>query len=496
MNTNLARLCLMMVAVLTIVSCENKSEMHPTETPIATSSPASSASQSTIPTPEPTSTTSPHPTNIPIDKVRIMLEEEPRMPSNASALVSSASKHWIIDFSESMNRTSVEETLKRNLLQLGSTSNTVDIKFEWMNDRQLKVITSLRTTEVEANRVIYTISVNGASTTAGAKLEQTSEFRATVGDIKQIYRISIDGKSREKLSSFDKPYFLNKVPNDAGYMFTTQNTYYCECDARSKALYDLFDYGQRTHVSYPVELYTSYVGEGGKVVADTKGFFYTNPQGLKMPESRSEYHISLDGYLFGTGISKDRRYAFIVRGEKGQKTDFDFILLNLETGQQEVYAKTIKGNPPSNQISDGTLPISFNDDGKQVTFIMENTEPWGYERYAFNWDQRTVKPLASPDGEVWWSVNMTSDGVFQLSNSGDLYKNGVKQNKPKEVSYGTWINNSHKLMMFEVVAGRSNKLTMYDADSKQITPTNIILQPDENVIGTSSDGNWIYVSGK
>lgn len=91
---------------------------------------------------------------------------------------------------------------------------------------------------------------------------------------------------------------------------------------------------------------------------------------------------------------------------------------------------------------------------------------------------------------------MTSDGVFQLSNSGDLYKNGVKQNKPKEVSYGTWINNSHKLMMFEVVAGRSNKLIMYDADSKQITPTNIILQPDENVIGTSSDGNWIYVSGK
>ncbi|WNR46784.1 hypothetical protein [Paenibacillus roseipurpureus] len=415
------------------------------------------------------------------------------MPTNASARVSSTPKHWIIEFSEPMNRTSVEDTMKRNLLPEDIKINAVNIQFEWVNDRQLKVTTSLQSTELEDNRIIFTLSVNDALTSTGNKLAGASVFRAIVGEIKQIYRISFDGKSREKLSSFDKPYMFNKVLNDSGYIFTTQSTYYCECDARSEVLYDLFDYEQQTHVSYPVELFYSYSGEGD-FFADSKGFFYRNPKDLKMPESSTEYHISLDGYIFGTGISKDRRYALVAVGEKDQKTDFDLVFLNLETGQKDVYAKAMKGYAPANQVSDGTMPITFQDDGKQVTFMMENKNPWGYEQYAFNWENRTVQPWVSPDGEIWWENNMTSDGVYRLSGRGEVYKNGVKQKQPTPVMYGTWVNNSHQLLILEFLADRGSKLSIFDADTGQISPMNILLKPDENFIGTSTDGKWIYVT--
>lgn len=418
------------------------------------------------------------------------------MPSQASARVSSTPKHWIIEFSEPMNRTSVEETLKRNLLPIDSNSNSVEIKFEWENDRQLKVMTtSLQTTDLEDKRIIFKISVNDAMTSTGAKLEMTNEFRAIVSDIKQIYRISFDGKTKEKLSSFEKPYALNRVLNDPGYIFATQSTYYCECDAMSRVVYDLFDYELRTLVSYPVELFYSYTGEG-KFFADTRGFFYTNPAGLKVPESSTAYKMSLDGYVFGSGISKDRRYALIALGGKNLKTDFDLVVLNLETGKQEVYAKAMKGHAPDNQVSSGTMPIMFHDDGKQVTFTMENKNPWSYVHYAFNWETRTVKPWSSPAGDNWWDANMTSDGVYHLYGNGDLYKNGIKQNKPEKITHGTWVNGTHKLMMYESLADKKNELVFYDADNGQISKTNIILPSDEHFIGTSTDGKWIYFSGK
>ncbi|MFE5324656.1 hypothetical protein ACFQ88_39060 [Paenibacillus sp. NPDC056579] len=486
----------MIAAIFLLAGCfdriHNSNEVTPTApSPPAPVIPKDSEGKPAITEPSPSPSAAAKP-------VHIVLEDEPRLPSQATALVSKTPKKWVLSFGESMNRASVEEVMKRNLVPAGSQDLSVDITFQWENDRMLKVTTTPKPAESSENpnaRLVYSLSVNGAQTAAGNKLEKADEFRAVISDVEQIYRYSLDGKIKEKLSSFDKPYMLRSVM-DPGYIAAVQFAQYCECDAPSSKLYDLFSLKDRTFVSYPVELYDSYTGEGNFDV-DSRGFFYSNPKGLPIPQSASVNNITIDGMIFGTGISKDRRHVFIAKGTKDQKTDFDLAIINLDNGKQDVFEKAMKGYPPANQVSSRDTPIVFRDDGKLVIFTMENREPWGYVNYAFDWGSRTVTPWKSPTGvDDWSGANMSSDGVYQLNGDGHIYKNGVKQNGPKPIMHGIWVNGTHSMILFENKGNNTKELLLYDADSGKMALTNISLRHDQYVIGSSEDGKWLYVTDK
>jgi hypothetical protein len=502
--------CWILLAI-SVAACSSR-ETPPQETTTAQPKPteppqAPAAEQRTVETPPLPKADAPKET--PFDyasltePVLIRLDEEPRLHSPIATVVTPAPQAFTLFFREAMDRASVEQALGSRAEERAKEDESAVVPhftFKWMNDRQLHLTVTIPEADTpDTGGRSYLLDVNGATTAAGTKLQDPPAFRALVHAPPQIWRISADGKERERIFAFDKPYFsFESLGDDNRYLLLGRFQTYCECDADYEKLYALFDMREKRLIPYAVPLTTTYMG-AGTFYADKRGFFYKGPgTGEQMPTGETVVKIQTDGYVHGANFSKDHDYLIMAVGTEGQEGDFDLVIRTLATGEEQRIKQALRGGAPYSEVSSGRVPVSFEDDGRYVYFQMRDKNAYKELRYKYSWETKTVTAWTPPiPAEAWASFTSSSDGVYQLYPNGGLYKG--TQHIADQPSFGYWLNGTHTVVYLEYdtqapeTSRYREQIKVYDADRQTARTIAAKLYDDTSIIGTSPDGKWIYV---
>ncbi|MFY0544497.1 hypothetical protein [Brevibacillus sp. H7] len=434
------------------------------------------------------------------EDVRIQLDSAPRLHSPVNTVVTPEPQAFTLYFREAMNRPSVEEALRKRAEEVQEEwqgSILPAFSFRWASDRQLRLLVTVPPgEEPDHGGRRYLLDVKGAKTQQGMELEDPPVFTATLYAPKQLWRVSVDGQQKEQLSSFTEPYFTLKFLDDEHrYLLLSRFLQYCECDADHERMYAVYDVNTRKLTPYPLPLQTTYMGEGD-FVADRRGFFYAKPGAESgLSSDGTAVPIRVDSYIHGAGFSKDHSHVFMAVGKKGQTGDFDLLIRNLDSGQEQRFPQALKGMAPQNELSGGPAPVFFQDDGENVTFAMRDPLEYKERRYAYTWKTGKVTVWQPPiPPESWSGYTQSSDGLYQLYANGGLYKG--KTLISEHFPYGYWLTGTHVLVYQEYLpAGGSSKLQIkrFDADRNETKTIMTDLPPGIELIGTSPDGEWIYI---
>lgn len=437
------------------------------------------------------------------DAVTIALEGEPRLKLPAATLVSPTTQTFHITFPQPMDRESVERIIRANSVRTqNSPPPAGKFAFDWQSDTELKV--ELRLSEDDHNEPLnrmYNIDVNGATTKQGADIRDQFSFLAVVSRPHQLWRLASDGKTAEPLTAFDVPYGIQMLDQNASYLLLTRHTHYCECDAPSIPLYSVYDTATKTIVDYPVPLFTHYEGEGAFVV-DRRGFMYADTKASDVPAGKELVRVKIDGYVQGAQFSKDGRTIIAAVGRDARQIrDFDLVLIDLASGGERRYAGALKGRLESDMLSDGTLPVSFYDDGHRVYTRMYDDDHQEI-RYSYDWAANRVGSWSAPEEASGWSgFAASADGEYRLYANAGLYRGEVKRDDAFNGGIRTgypvhWLGESHTFAYkgYEETAGSSKPhIYAHDADSGKSRMLVADVPWSAELIGASPDGRWIYV---
>lgn len=435
----------------------------------------------------------------------ISFEGDTRLKAPATTLVSPTTQTFRIAFKEPMDRESVVRAILQSNSEMRGQENTVaseKFAFDWTSDTDLRV--ELRLTEddyaEETNR-IYAVQVNGAKTKQGADIREQPGYRVVVRKPDQLWRIASDGKSTDRLTSFQVPYGMRLLDDDARYLLLTRPTNYCECDAPSVPLYSVYDTAAKTVTDYPVPLYTQYVGDGA-FIADRRGFMYADTGAKGVPEGKETVRIRVDGYVQGARISRDGKTVVAAVGKDARQTsDLDLVLIDLAGGKERKFAGALLGKLESNLVTDGTLPVSFYDDGKHIYTRM--FDPDGKEiRYSYDWATNGIGTWNAPKEASGWSGFVASaDGSYRMYANAGLFKGDEKKADIPRGMAGYpvhWLGASHTFVYKayeEPAQNRKQHIYAHDADSGRARAIVTNVSPYSELIGASTDGKWIYAHG-
>lgn len=432
--------------------------------------------------------------------VLIRLADEPRLQSPLKTKVTPTQSYTLF-FRQPMNRATVEAAI-RKLAALPPDDyyqRTVpEFLFRWASDRQLHLTVTVPTAyDPRYVSRIYRIDVTGAVAKNGKKLVDSPSLTAVVEPPDQLWRISLDGKRKERLTTFLQPYHIQLLDETARYMLLSRPTKVCECDANYEQLKTLYDRQTKQLVHYPSSATTNYMGEG-LFAADLRGFFYPveNRRAKLPPTARL---IDKREYIHGASFSKDRKFILMAAGTREQEKDLDLIIRNLATGKEQRFPKAMRGGVWYNQVSSGRVPIPFYDDGRSVFFAMD-PDTGNEKQYLYRWTDNRVLPWKSPTNNLWGGYASSSDGMYRLYPNGGLYKG--KQIINGAIREGIWLPGTHLIANThesaptgtnETKAGGTWQLTLYDADSNKAKLVSASLPSHTRVAGGSPDGKWIYL---
>ncbi|WP_134684489.1 hypothetical protein [Brevibacillus migulae] len=433
----------------------------------------------------------------------IILNEEQRLRSPITTVVAPQPQTYTFLFKEAMDRASVQQALEQNAQKQTKEDprNIVpQLSLQWIHDHKLEVTVNVPQANVPdfGNRA-YRLDLSGAKTASGKTLTEAPFFHAVLYAPPQLWRISTDGKHKEKLHSFEKPYYsITSLDRDSRYLILSRFGEYCECDADYERLYALFDREQKKLTPYPFELSTHYRGPGAFVV-DTRGFFYKKPAPDKLiPKSDTAIELQMKAFIHGAALSLDRQYVLMAVGAPTQTSDLDLLLYHVQTGAQQRFPKALKGSVPQSELNGEPLPVIFQDNGKQVTFTMQKEGEYKEIRYLFDWQSEKVSPWNPPIPDNAYSgYTASDDGAYHLFANGGLFRGDQSINR--DLWEGHWIAGTHKLVYKDyrhdgpADSPYREQLKLYDADrlTTTILADNLFIQ--SNVVGVSPDGKWIYL---
>lgn len=441
------------------------------------------------------------------EDVRIQLDGDPRLHSPLRTAVGTAPQAYTFFFRESMDRSSVEEAIRRHAK---ATENgryiQPDLSFHWAHDRQLHVLATLPSPLEPEARQEYVLNAGGAKTAKGSAIRGNSAFHSVVTSPNQVWRISLDGGQREKLTDFSDPYKVaNVLDADNNNLLLYRYWKLGEYDDFHAHLYTVYDRGKQTYTRYPVKLAVNYRGEGA-FVADRRGFFYALPEkGTELPASEFSVPVRVDGFVHGASFSKDRKSLLMAVGAAEQKKDLDLVILDLEAGTKKTILRALKGTTPTDEGDDVALPIRFDDDGRYATFYLWQSEEKPVEiRQRYDWKSGKVVSWNPPVPKDSWSGYVQSDdGKYQMYWSVGLHQGSSFIWEPDGTALpGLWLPGTHQYVYTKLEGGTegtpsSQSIHLFDADRKQDSELFTGLPAELKVIGVSEDGKWLYVqSGK
>ncbi|GAB2700859.1 stalk domain-containing protein [Paenibacillus thermoaerophilus] len=438
------------------------------------------------------------------EPVSIWLESEPRLRAPIRTLVSDSPQTYVLEFAEPMNRESVAAAIREQAVE-GQSPNAPKLEwfFRWENDRLLKADVQVTIKNAEIRTYLYgdyRVDVRGALTSGGKRIKEAPVFMASIQVPTQLWRYSASGESRELLAAYDEPYSFLKLSHSDRYLIGSRPTDFCECDAVLDRLYALYDLEEKRLIPYPVKLDRVYRGTGD-FVADRRGFFYERPAaGIEVPGSAQAVPIHVDGYVHGASFSKDGRHVFLYVGDEDQTEGLSVMLYSLESGTARVLEESIEGAPPHDQGFGRKMAVEFRDDGKQVYFVLHDGESYREIRYAYDWEQDEIRSVQLPIPDEYWSgYSASSDGQYRLYANGGLYRGEERLDYEANWWSEHWLDGTHRLV---------HSADDYQADQLQYTGSIRVLDAGSmeektlyeglyhyfRIIGTSGDGNWIYVS--
>jgi hypothetical protein len=439
-------------------------------------------------------------------EVLIQLNSEPRLHSPLRTLVSDGPQEYTLYFRQPMQRDSVEQALQVQAKAFQKDwpySFVPELTFAWKNDQELKV-TAKVPASAKADQLSdsYLLDVKGAKTQNGTVLDDVPNFFATVTKPDQLWRISLDGKVRERLSSLSEPYMFKQLGTDDRYFFLSRFKEYCECDKELERLYALYDVETKQVISYPVPLATNYVGPGTFIV-DRRGFFYKQPdEQTVVPESQTAVPVQVDGYIHGSSFSRNGSHLLLAvgQGQEQQQTDLDLVVYALENGTSERLTGALKGNVPLREPIGSPMPIHFYDDGEYVYYAMRDQEKQTEQRYMYSWQTKQISAWNPPVDEYAWSgFIISSDGKYQMYPNAGVYKGKELVYQDLNAPGDFWINGTHLMVghKYEDVpdgVAPQESITLFDADTQKRWAIAEHLPGGTWVIGSSSDGKWIYLT--
>lgn len=444
------------------------------------------------------------------EAVRIVLDSEPRLVSPIQTTVYPADQTFTLTFGEDMDRQSVERAIAANgTKESGMETRRMKIvyRFDWSDDRKLKLTVDAAEPEEPGSAASlyplqrYTVDTAGASTQTGRLLSKPPGFTAVVLPPVQLWRVSSDGRVREKLSDFREPVFRLEVPSKAAPLAIAYRlTEYCECDRRSPYLSAVYDSQHQSALQpYPSEIMMNYTGKGD-FYAYPGGYFAEAPgHGEKpVPGTDGAVHVRPEGYIWGTAWSKDGRRIIMARSAaREQVTDLELLVFDTETRTYKSYPSAIRGELPDREVSSEKIPVDFMDDGEYVHFSVwgpgEEGTSRGPARYRYHWKTETLSAWEPPvESPYWWiGFKSTDDGTYRLYVDGTLFRDGKQAGKLQEhVYYGSyWLPGTHRL----IYGNGSGELRQYDAGSMADTALVQGMPEEARPAGVSPDGKWIYI---
>ncbi|WP_010492222.1 hypothetical protein [Paenibacillus elgii] len=439
--------------------------------------------------------------------VRIRLKDEPRLQSPVATTVAPTKQQFTLEFGEAMDRASVEAALKDQAKQYtekeGAFGDGIVPSFDyrWVNDRELD-LTVGEISLPDPTFHSYQLSVSGAKTKSGRTLGESPSFKGVIEQPNQLWKMSVDGKSSEPLTSFDPPYGIEMLDESGKFLLLSRTTHYCQCDAPFEGIYTVYDVKEKKFIPYPNKLMTRYMGSGN-FIADRRGFFYEQPeQGTGLPASDMAVAVRLNDYVHGAGFSKDRTRLIMAVGTREQERDLDLLVFDLKSSKEQRLSKVLVGKVPFSQTHSGRWPVGFEDDGERV-FVMMDTDTGHEKRYAYTWKTGKLEPLKLPlPDDSWGGFTRTTDGAYQFYYNAGIYKGAVKISEDIRGD-GDWISGTHLLLRMQESPGTpkdsiyNRDLVVFDADKRAERKIASGVWDGTSVAGSSPDGKWIYlISGK
>lgn len=438
------------------------------------------------------------------EDVRIQLDAEPRLHSPIRTVVGTTPQAYTLFFREPMDRSSVEEAIR---LHAKDTSQLHYVEprlaFHWVHDRQLRVWATLpKLPEVDRAGPEYVLNAAGAKTLKGREIGEDLAFRSVVIETGQVWKVSLDGSLKEKLSAFTAPYIVTRVlDREHRFLLAYRYREFCECDAPHIPLYAVYDLNQKELIRYPVPLTVNYRGKG-EFVADRRGFFYAKPEGdVQVSVSEWTTPVNVKGFVHGASFSHDDRYVLMAVGTEKHQKDLDLVIMDLETGREQRLPGAVKGTIPTSEADGSILPVTFDDDGRFATFIMrENADSLTEIRQRYDWKAKKVVSWNPPVAQdVWSGYTQSDDGKYQMYFNGGLYQ-GTELVTELERS-GIWVPGTHLLAYTKWEEGKEGKpstesLRIFDVDQREERVILEGLPHGFGIIGASSDGKWLLVQSE
>lgn len=408
-----------------------------------------------------------------------------------------------------MDRKSVEKSLLDFNMpdpQTPLPKDPLSFKFDWKNDKELKLTVTPALLDGKKEPVTrhYRIYFKGAQTLSKKVLQDPPGFGATIHMPIQLWRVSVDGTKREKLTDWKDSFaYAPVLGHNPRYAIVQRFMQYCECDADHERMMKLYDLQEKKLTSYSQEIATTYQGPG-EFIADRRGFFYSLPEaGANYPGGSEAVKMKVDGYIWGASWSKDGKHVIMaVSSSKDQTKDLDLVFWNSDTDAQTRKKGLLKGGVPLSDLDGSMLPVEFKDDGAFLYTTLLDSEPYKAMRYRYEWKSGKLSEwkLPFPD-ENWWVDFLDSgDGQYRLYSNGQLFKNEklVDDKAPHAYSlHNSWLKGTHKLAVIEYDQKDPKKpynyLALYDADTRKRDRIIERLPDGTNLVGVSSDGKWIYL---
>ncbi|MEF3307159.1 hypothetical protein [Paenibacillus sp. GYB003] len=432
----------------------------------------------------------------------ITFEGDPRIRAPGRTLVPPSKQTFLVKFDEAMDRASVEQAIvSANAAIPGNANVSGKFKFAWASDRELRIELLLAAEDaVQPASRHYTVRLAGAKTKNGAEINEHVDFGVVVEAPGQLWRLSPDGKTAEKLTSLEVPYGMQPLGGDGRYWLLTRPTHYCECDAYSVPVYSLYDATANKIEHVPFRLYTNYIGEGTFTV-DKRGFMYAGTDVPGISGSKDAYKVKLDGYVHGAEFSRDRKTVVAAVGPSERHvSDLDLVLYDLESGKERRFPKALTGRTGINMVNDSVpVPVSFYDDGRRIYTWMYKSDGFNEIRHQYDWKTGDIGTWDVPEGVGTWSwFTASADGAYRMYANGGLYKGDNKvSGDPAGLSgYPVhWLGDGHTFVYAgyeDPARGAVRHIYAFDADSGQSRKLYPNLTPQSGLLGTSSDGKWIY----
>lgn len=396
--------------------------------------------------------------------VAIYYNGEPKIEAPIQTIVPGGRQSYSVYFQFPMDRPSVQLAFQRN-----DKSKIANFNFKWRDERTVVVIIDPTSTKVGPGNNQYVLNPDGAKTAGGRTLRKSPTLTATVATPNQLWKVSLDGKQREMMTGFDQPFFFDFL-DDNSTLLVSRPMEYAQSDAPARKLYYTYDTKKKMRKSYPVDLQRSYHGEG-EFIADSRGFFFTKPSfDIAYPKSDTATEIKVEGYVHGAAFTSDHSKVLMLVGDSAESNgEFELVIHDVKSGQQERVGQKVAGNAPTSQVSDARIPVVFHQEGDDMYFDMQKPE----------------------GGQVFYQFNLASKSLSTMADA--------KPGTP-DVPKGIRIKDTQLMAVSEIDPKADAKSTsraqlkLYDADQKTYRTIVAGLPDGTEVLGSSDDGKWIYVS--